>query len=151
MQREVRSTQEKTEEVILDVDYSLATVKSLHGLPTFTNVNELMNSSIARLQKMNQAKCVFLALPWLRGVHLSHRSDVIARAGCKRATLCSARTRWRPPTRFPPRPSPANRSPLNSSSSDSEPRLRSRQTTVFIGLFFKPQHQAPSSAVPRAL
>jgi hypothetical protein len=58
----VRSTQEKTEEVILDVDYSLATVKSLHGLPTFTNVNELMNSSIARLQKMNQAKCVFLAL-----------------------------------------------------------------------------------------
>jgi hypothetical protein len=68
----VRSTQEKTEEVILDVDYSLATVKSLHGLPTFTNVNELMNSSIARLQKMNQAKCVFLALPWLRGVHLSH-------------------------------------------------------------------------------
>lgn len=56
IQREVRSTQEKTEEVILDVDYSLATVKSLHGLPTFTNVNELMNSSIARLQKMNQAK-----------------------------------------------------------------------------------------------
>jgi len=51
MQKEMRSIHERTEEQILDVDYSLATVQSLHGLATFKNINELMLSSIERLQR----------------------------------------------------------------------------------------------------
>lgn len=49
---------QRIDEVKYNTEYSLRTVQSLHDLPTFLNIKDMMEKSIALMKDLN--KCVFL-------------------------------------------------------------------------------------------